>query len=110
MRMWGVFITVTLVTPNIIYTTLRLQEDELRIRNEKKDQEEETKFKLEEEDDLSPRDRYKKLCDLLGKSKFYSNFLLEKMEREDDESKQLKNKNLAGRTAGKENNNQVCRN
>merc|ERR1711997_583373 len=37
-----------------------------------------------------------------SKSKFYSNFLLEKMEKEDEESKKLKNKNLAGRKTKKE--------
>lgn len=74
------------------------QEEELRLKNEKLDQAEEAKF-TPEEDDLNPHQRYKKLCDLLSKSKFYSNFLLQKMEREDEESKNLKSKNLAGRKA-----------
>ena len=73
----------------------------MRIKNEKKDQAEEAKAKVEQEEDLNPQQRYKKLCDLLSKSKFYSSFLLEKMEREDEESKSLKSKNLAGRTSGK---------
>ena len=74
----------------------------LRIKNEKEDKAEEAKLQAEE-DDLTPQQRYKKLCDLLSKSKFYSNFLLEKMEKEDEESKKLKNKNLAGRKTQKEN-------
>ena len=70
----------------------------MRIKNERKEKDEEAKSKIgEEEDDLTPQDRYKKLCDLLSKSKFYSSFLLEKMEREDEESKTLKSKNLSGR-------------
>ena len=73
----------------------------LRIKNEKEDKAEEAKLQAEE-DDLTPQQRYKKLCDLLSKSKFYSNFLLEKMEKEDEESKKLKNKNLAGRKTPKE--------
>ena len=73
----------------------------LRIKNEKQDKAEEAKLQAEE-DDLTPQQRYKKLCDLLSKSKFYSNFLLEKMEKEDEESKKLKNKNLAGRKTQKE--------
>ena len=81
----------------------------MRIKNEKKDQAEEAKLNIEDEEDLSPQARYKKLCDLLSKSKFYSSFLLEKMEREDEESKSLKSKNLAGRTSGKgTNSKQVC--
>ena len=80
------------------YIVTILQETELRIKNEKKEKEEDAKSKIgEEEDDLTPQDRYKKLCDLLSKSKFYSSFLLEKMEREDEESKTLKSKNLSGR-------------
>ena len=73
----------------------------LRIKNENQDKAEESKLQAEE-DDLTPQQRYKKLCDLLSKSKFYSNFLLEKMEKEDEESKKLKNKNLAGRKTPKE--------
>merc|ERR1711910_7875 len=63
---------------------------------------EDAKIKAVEEDDLTPHQRYSKLCELLSKSKFYSNFLLEKMEKEDEESKNLKNKNLAGRKTRKE--------
>ena len=80
---------------------INFQEEQLRIKNENKDLAEEAKLKTEE-DDLTPQQRYKKLCDLLSKSKFYSNFLLEKMEKEDEESKKLKNKNLAGRKTKKE--------
>ena len=81
----------------------------MRKENEKKEQAEEAKLKTDDEEEISSEERYKKLCNLLGKSKFYSNFLLEKMEREDEESKKLKNKNLAGRTAGKTiKNSQVC--
>merc|ERR1712228_42211 len=74
------------------------EEEELRKKNEELDQAEEAKF-IADDDDLSPHQRYKKLCDLLSKSKFYSNFLLQKMEKEDEDSKKLKNRNLAGRKA-----------
>merc|ERR1711997_1028254 len=80
-----------LINPDLVK-----EEEQLRIKNENKDLAEEAKLKTEE-DDLTPQQRYKKLCDLLSKSKFYSNFLLEKMEKEDEESKKLKKKNLAGR-------------
>merc|ERR1711997_1250230 len=83
----------------ITYPFSNFQEEELRKKNEKLDQAEEAKF-TPEEDDLSPHQRYKKLTDLLSKSKFYSNFLLQKMEKEDEESKNLKSKNLAGRKTG----------
>ena len=79
---------------------IKFQEEELRLKNEKKEAAE-AKAKVDE-DDLTPQQRYKKLCDLLSKSKFYSNFLLEKMEKEDEESKKLKNKNLAGRKTKKD--------
>ena len=83
------------------YLFFKFQEELLRIKNEKQDKAEEAKLQAEE-DDLTPQQRYKKLCDLLSKSKFYSNFLLEKMEKEDEKSKKLKNKNLAGRKTQKE--------
>merc|ERR1712228_907759 len=78
------------------------EEERLREENEKLYQDEDAKIKTVEEDDLTPHQRYSKLCELLSKSKFYSNFLLEKMEKEDEESKNLKNKNLAGRKTRKE--------
>lgn len=84
-----------LINPDLIR-----EEEELRLKNEKKEAAE-AKSKVDE-DDLTPQQRYKKLCDLLSKSKFYSNFLLEKMEKEDEESKKLKNKNLAGRKTKKD--------
>ena len=85
----------------ILYN-LYLQEERLRKENEKLYQDEDAKIKAVEEDHLTPHQRYSKLCELLSKSKFYSNFLLEKMEKEDEESKNLKNKNLAGRKTRKE--------
>ena len=85
----------------ILYN-LYLQEERLRKENEKLYQDEDAKIKAVEEDDLTPHQRYSKLCELLSKSKFYSNFLLEKMEKEDEESRNLKNKNLAGRKTRKE--------
>merc|ERR1739844_629662 len=80
------------------------EEEKLKKENEDRDKAEEEKLKADEYD-LAPEQRYKKLCSLLNKSKFYSNFLLEKMEKEDEESKKLKSKNLAGRTASKDSEN-----
>merc|ERR1712141_600142 len=68
------------------------EEEKLKKENEDRDEAEEEKLKADEYD-LTPEQRYKKLCSLLNKSKFYSNFLLEKMEKEDEESKKLKSKN-----------------
>ncbi|TRY63163.1 hypothetical protein TCAL_10825 [Tigriopus californicus] len=49
-----------------------------------------------QEPSLSREDRYKKLMDLLGRSTFYSQFLLKKMQDEDEASK-LKEQKLAER-------------
>ena len=41
-------------------------------------------------DGLTKEERYGKLCSLLSKSKFYSDYLLKKMEKEDVETKRMK--------------------
>ena len=75
------------------------QEEELwqknKEREEKEDEEEEKA--AEETEELTHKQRYEKLMVLLNKSKFYSEFLLKKMEAEDEETKKLKEQKLAER-------------
>lgn len=47
--------------------------------------------------ELTKEERYNKLMDLLNKSKFYSQFLQEKMTTEDEETKKLKESRLSER-------------
>ena len=47
--------------------------------------------------ELTKAERFEKLKNLLAKSKFYSNYLLDKMNKEDEASKALKDKQLSDR-------------
>jgi len=76
------------------------QENELEEKLEKaaeKEEKDEISNLPSEIRELTESERYEKLCNLLKKSKFYSNYLLSKMEKEDEESKKLKEKQLSNR-------------
>ena len=47
--------------------------------------------------ELTPEERFKKLCNLLEKSTFYSDYLREKISKEDETTKKLKEKQLSKR-------------
>lgn len=86
----------------LISDDLRLQEEKIRLENEKKQAKQAAKEEKEEERvEMTSEERYQKLMDLLSKSSFYSKFLLEKMESQDDATK-IKDKKTEDRKKLKE--------
>jgi hypothetical protein len=80
---------------------LQVEESRLRKVNDVKMRKEEEAERMRQAEDMSDEQRYSKVIDLLKKSEFYSNFLLEKIEGGDD-AKSLKNKRLEERRKAKE--------
>jgi len=74
------------------------EENEMTEKLEREAAEEDKKLRRDlETETISAEERYKRLCNLLEKSEFYSKYLREKLENEGDESKKLKSKQLSNR-------------
>ena len=82
----------------VVFIAFSFQEQEMTAKLERDAAEEAKRDALVPEyQELTKAERFEKLKNLLAKSKFYSNYLLDKMNKEDQASKALKDKQLSDR-------------